>query len=448
MLKRYLTGLFLAFIFLSTFVVEMYGLTTSMGKPTREISPLIWLVTCILNAWTGSILVGRYGHGVDTSGIKIPIGTLKTWGIFIAAVIGVWYAGGLLQEVFKEIPEFSNASDILPGKKEFVRRFLHGETVYLPVRFDSYDLQPTFLPFRWLPFTIAEVFQFDYRWIPFSGFIVGVLVWIFSENLIGKKSDFIETVLKVLIPFWALGAFIVHEKLNFGLAVELLILGYHLILARFMFHKNPWVVGMAVVLCLLSRYSIVLWLVVPACWLLLEKRYAFLGKIIFASIAGIFLFYWLPFCRHDLGKHFIAASHYYVEACRGCWHTDSWQSPGDIPSFLDKGQGFQYWSYAYGPADLEARYQLNMKLGLWTSAITILMSCIILYRHIKNQNDPVVIQGIMLGSLKVYMMFFIGFIMCPFSYLFIVPFFMSLPLLYSISFKSVIFNKLRRPYYY
>ena len=66
----------------------------------------------------------------------------------------------------------------------------------------------------------------------------------------------------------------------------------------------------------------------------------------------------------------------------------------------------------------------------------------------RKENDPVVIKGLILGSLKVYMIFFIGFIMCPFSYLFIVPFFLSLPMLYSIPFKSVFYNQLRRPYHY
>lgn len=448
MVKRYLSGLFLAFIFLLTFIVELLMLTTWMGKPSLDASPAIWLVTGILNAWTGSILIGRYGLGADDTGNKMTLSPAKTWGIILTLIVGVGYTAGLLHHIFQDIPELSTASDIIPGKKEFVRRLLHGETVYLPVHFDTYDLQPTFLPFRWLPFTIAEVFKFDYRWIPFSGFVLGVCVWIFSRDIKNKNVPLLETILKVLFPFWALGQFIVDEKFNFGLAVELLILGYHLILARFMFHKNPWVVGLSVVLCLLSRYSIILWLAVPATWLILEKRYAFLGKIILATVAGIFLFYWLPFCRHDLGKHFITASHYYVEACRGCWHVDSWQPADAIPSFLGKGQGFQYWSYAHGPADLEDRYQLNMKLGLWTCAASILISCIILFRYMRKENDPVVIKGLILGSLKVYMIFFIGFIMCPFSYLFIVPFFLSLPMLYSIPFKSVFYNQLRRPYHY
>jgi hypothetical protein len=315
--------------------------------------------------------------------------------------------------------------------------------VYLPIRFDSYDLQPTFLPFRWLPFVIAELLKFDYRWIPFAGFVLGIVAWIFSNTILGKKSSYLETGLKVLIPFAALGQFILNEKLNFGLAEELLILGYHLILVRFLFHKNPWIVGLSIVLCLLSRYSIILWLVVPGFWLLLEKRYKFLGKVALISIAGVFLFYWLPFCRHDLGKHFLTASAYYVEACRGCWHTDSWLPPGAVPSFLAKGQGFQYWSYAFGPPGLEDRYQLNISLGIRTCFATVIISCFAIYRHFRKYNDPIAIQGVLLASLKVYMIFFIGFIMCPFSYLFIVPFFMSLPMLYSISFKSILFYKVR-----
>ena len=445
MIRKWLRGgPALAVLFLLTFVVELYMLTFWMGKPSLGSSPFIWAVTGMLNAWTGSVLIARYGTGLDDYTARFT--NLLSWRSLVALLAlagGIWYAGSLLAHVYHEIPEFSTASDILPGKREYVRRFLHGETVYVPVQFDSYALQPTFLPFRWLPFVIAELMHFDYRWIPFAGFVAGMGFWIFSNVVIGKQSSYWEIVLKAFLPFLALGAFVVHEKIDFALTVELLILGYHLILARFIFSKNPWVVGFSLVLCLLSRYSIVLWLAVPVWWLLLEKRYAFLGKVMLLSIAGIFLFYWLPFCRHDMGRHFLAASEYYVEACKVCWKVDSWLPPGSLPNFMGKGQGFQYLSYAYGNGGLEEKYQLNINLGLIVSAIVVLASCRSIYRHLNREDDPVAIQGLLLGSFKIYMLFFIGFILCPFSYLFIVPFFMSLPLLYSISFKSAFLNQRR-----
>jgi len=399
----------------------------------------------VVNAWTGSVLIARYGTRTDESALRWKnVFSVNLLIALLAIIVGVWYAGSALVQVFREIPEINNYSDILPGKREFVRRFLHGETVYVPVQFDSYALQLTFLPFRWLPFVIAEMMKFDYRWIPFAGFIVGILCWIFSNSIIGSKSAYWETALKIFLPFVALNMFVVHEGINFALAVELLILGYHFILARFLFHKNPWVVGLSLVLCLLSRYSIILWLAVPAFWLILEKRHVFLGKVMLITIGGIFLFYLLPFCRHDLGKHFLTATQYYIDACRGCWNVDTWLPPGSLPNLIGKGEGFQYWSYVFGPTDVDARYRLNNNLGLLICTATVIISCWVLYRHIKTKNDPIAIQGLLFGSLKVYMMFFIGFILCPFSYLFIVPFFMLLPLFYSISFKSAFLNQPRQ----
>lgn len=443
MKKNLSRGPFLAGLFLSTLVVELYMLTAGMGKPGLAISPLIWLTAGITNAWTGSILIARYGSGLDIQALRRPnVFSLKVVVILIALAAGIWYTGSLLAQAYREIPD--TYSDIIPGKREFIRRFLHGETVYVPVQFESYALQPTFLPFRWLPFVIAEILKFDYRWIPFAGFIVGIICWIFSNGIIGSRSSYREVAWKVFLPFAALGAFVLNDGVNFAVAVELLILGYHFILARFLFHRSPWVVGLALVLCLLSRYSIIMWLAVPAFWLIREKRYAFLGKVILTTVAGIFLFYWLPFCRHDLGKHFLAAAQYYIDACRVCWNVDSWLPPGSLPNTIGRGQGFQYWSYVFGPADVDARYRLNNNLGLLSCALTVIASCWLLYRHIRTKNDPIAIQGLLLGSLKVYMIFFIGFVLCPFGYLFIVPFFMSLPLAYSISFKSAFSNQPRR----
>jgi hypothetical protein len=59
MVERYFTGLFLTLVFLGTFLVELYMLTFWMGKPNLTISPVIWLITGILNAWTGSVLIAR-----------------------------------------------------------------------------------------------------------------------------------------------------------------------------------------------------------------------------------------------------------------------------------------------------------------------------------------------------------------------------------------------------
>lgn len=444
-MKPSFSGPVLASVFLLTLVAELLVLTSWAGKPSLALSPIIWLLLGILNAWTGSVLISRYSAGVQ--GYHSRMASLDSYKTFVALLafgIGVFYAGSMLYKVYQEIPQFSNMSDIIPGKREFIRRFLHGETVYVPVQFDSYALQPTFLPFRWLPFVIADLWQFDYRWMTYAGFTAGVGFWVFSGTTVHAKSSYWEIIVKALFPFVALGGFINFEKLNFALAVELLILGYHLILARFVFHKNPWVVGFSLVLCLLSRYSIFLWLLVPAYWLILEKRYVFLAKIFLITIAGIFLFYYLPFCRHDGGQHFLDASKYYVDACFGCWHTDSWLPPGAVPNTLSKGSGFQYLIYQYGPADLATRYKLNMNLGLITCAASIVVTCFLLRRQIKSQNDPVAIQGLLLASLKVYMIFFIGFIMCPFNYLFIVPFFMSMPLLFSIPFKSA-FKDQKRP---
>lgn len=187
-------------------------------------------------------LISRYSAGVQ--GYHSRMASLDSYKTFVALLafgIGVFYAGSMLHKVYQEIPQFSNMSDIIPGKREFIRRFLHGETVYVPVQFDSYALQPTFLPFRWLPICNCRFVAIRLPLDDYAGFTAGVGFWVFSGTTVHAKSSYWEIIVKALFPFVALGGFINDEKLNFALAVELLILGYHLILARFVFHKNAWV---------------------------------------------------------------------------------------------------------------------------------------------------------------------------------------------------------------
>lgn len=61
---------------------------------------------------------------------------------------------------------------------------------------------------------------------------------------------------------------------------------------------------------------------------------------------------------------------------------------GSVPNTMSKGSGFQHLIYQFGPADLAARYKLNMNLGLITCAASIVVTCFLLRLAVQIAKQP------------------------------------------------------------
>ncbi|HIF14487.1 MAG TPA: hypothetical protein EYQ86_03850 [Bacteroidetes bacterium] len=85
-------------------------------------------------------------------------------------------------------------SDIIPQVSILAKRLLNAEFPYQTITDWKYNLFPTYLPLQWLPFTIAELFSFDYRWITITGFIISIVLFssrVINANIIIIKKQFI-----------------------------------------------------------------------------------------------------------------------------------------------------------------------------------------------------------------------------------------------------------------
>ncbi|MCB0534248.1 MAG: hypothetical protein KDD14_18745 [Saprospiraceae bacterium] len=413
-------------LFIGTIVLELYQLTWWRGQPTNLISPVVWLLSGSLTAVLGWMLaVHAARHGLEINNAVQSNGkVIFKWLLFLVGlVIGI----KILHSLYQEIPEINNFSDILPAKREYIRRFLSGEIVYRPIPFEYYNLEPTFLPFRWLPFVVAQVAGFDYRWISFGALAIGLAVWN-ARPYVGKNI-YLEIIVKCLLPFYCLQSFVRTDNIALAAAVELLIAGYYLIFTRYFFNKNPFVVALVLTICLLSRYSVILWL--PLLFLVLWKEYdlKYILRVGAYTLLGVFLIYFLPFCLHDYGKHFFAAAQYYLNASFGTWTPEVWLPEGSLPLHHSRGVGFSLWFILKAPGELRHRFDLMLQVAfLFQIALTLFFSIVYWFR--VRGNDRYVVFAFLLASLKVFMMVFNGFLVAPFSYLFEVSFYLSFPLLF------------------
>ena len=316
----------------------------------------------------------------------------------------------------------AGTSDIIQNITVMVKRFLAREQPYTTIHLEGYDLSPTYLPLQWLPYAITEWMHKDYRWVP------AVSLWLASLYFFARNSKLRYTGLplafKVLLPVWPLIVWytsVTHSYPMFQLTVEGLIAAYYLVVATSISEKRIWILAAGIALCLLSRFSIILWfpLCLAAFFIAGEKKKALV-------IGGTFLvcfilFYWLPFLRHD-PMVFIKGYQYYSHAT-----LDEWQR--DIPIqgkyFLDNGLGFTSWALKLVPGNPE--HILSVYQGFHLLACSLTIFALLLFYWLKRSTIP--LSVFLLFSFKIYLAVFYSFIQLPYNYLFLVPVIISSALL-------------------
>ena len=233
--------------------------------------------------------------------INTPV-TYSRW-IFVAL-------GGLsilatyeeLRKIFKRYPNYSEFSDVLPQLETQYQRFTHGIFPYTPLETISYHPFPAYMPLHWLPIAIPTALQIDIRWCGF--FILLASVGIYA-NYIAKKSinNWIKCFL-ILFPsvvhwFFIIYNSLVPHELCLPVTIETVIVSYYLILAVGLLADSPILITIGLILCLLSRYTMLFWLPIFALlwWKYEPKKLNF--RIWGSVLVAILVFYVFPFCSID-----------------------------------------------------------------------------------------------------------------------------------------------------
>ena len=236
--------------------------------------------------------------------------------------------------------------------------FLGGETVYKPLPFEGYSVDPTYLPLMWAPYSFSEILKIDYRWTAYIIFLIPI--FIYNIHLIRSNAPIKELVLKTSLPFIFLLCFTIRSSASLGLAVELLPVGFYLLLTLTIFHKNRYLMALGILLCLLSRYAFTFWLPLYLLIYWFEKGFKKVFQVSLYLLAGILLLYVIPFLSKDwtlISK----GLDYYSKTAVGQWQTQPWQQPGDKPHHLSNGLSFAIYFYDFDSLTLEDRLKLNRK---------------------------------------------------------------------------------------
>jgi len=272
-----------------------------------------------------SILFLFTGVGISLCLLQVPAIQIQRDSIFrmqllfkflvIALLLPVSYQ--LARHIMDENPLRYQDADMLPIIKSMNQRFLNGQLkqVYQPIPEIWNGIQPIYLPAMWMPFGLSLIFDFDIRWITLCGIWLSVILCVLPAWR--KVAGIFIAVAFLVLLAW------LHTNDDNGvieLTEEGVVYFYYSLLATAIILNNPWLLGISVAACMLSRYSFIGWIPFAVLYLILRKEYRFLLKTSLAAFI-VTLVLILPFGLGPLLYHLHLHDNYISHAAR-VWHDE------------------------------------------------------------------------------------------------------------------------------
>jgi hypothetical protein len=336
---------------------------------------------------------------------------------------------------FNTFPVDPMNSDVIPTLKILCQRVLNKEWVYAPIHFPTWTVNNAYLPLQYLPLLPAELLHLDYRVYAFWFFIATLLFITYKTKKSGSST--VEIVLKSFFALYILYIWNETEKGTFAFSIELLDVSFYLILALSFFIKDWRFRSVAILLCLLSRYAFLLWLPMYAViyWMENGKKEAL--KILIAVFIGVCVLYVIPFLTVKPNLYFEGLKYYDLTAQSGWSHNVNDGKYPNKPDIIQRGFSWSIYIWDAVKGDYLEKLRVAKKLHIGTSLLASLLGYFVylILRRRKLKNGKYFnFDGLTLVSLKFYFIFFYGFMYVPFPYLYLLPMFFSIAILYRIEF--------------
>jgi hypothetical protein len=343
-------------------------------------------------------------------------GRSRWWPVTLAAAGGIWLCVPLLKSRFAGTHP-QDYSDIIPAITVYCQRLLAGEVVHQPLTENlGYFLEPGYLPATWFPFVVPELLRFDYRWMSCLSLLVGLIgYWVIVQRL--QRPPVVAFGLSLLPPLLVYSILYTNGDI-FAITVEPLIVGYYLLLVAGVLLPSRPLQAAALVLCLLSRFSLVFWVPLYLGLLYVGESRRWAWSLAGLGAAGVLLLYVLPVLSHDWGL-FMRVQAVYTETTLGEWrHLDE----RGLPLHLYNGIGLTNFFYHFVPGDVLARLKLAKLVHLAALLVLVGSTAVAYWRQRLPRTDYRLYAVIVL---KLYLATFYALLQVPYAYLAMVSFFVS-----------------------
>ena len=293
-------------------------------------------------------------------------------------------------------------ADMLPIMKVMGQRFWSGEWrhVYDPIPEIWNGIKPIYLPGMWLPFSFSVVFHFDIRWITVCGIWLAALLCVLPSWRIGWQMILFTLTVLCLLTWLHMD----KDNSVIELTEEGVVFCYYALLTTAIVSGSPWLLGISVALCLLSRYSLVGWIPFAVVFLLMKKQYPFLVKSIASASAVVLVLLVLPFGVNPLMDHLSLHRAYIAQAGK------VWQQN---PEFYYEDLGMAKF---FGPSHVKLLHVV-LEAGSFLVPMGLLFG---LRKTIYRR------ANILLAGLQLSLTFFYNFLDVTYLYLYYTPVFVTL----------------------
>jgi hypothetical protein len=304
------------------------------------------------------------------------------------------------------IPLDPDFADMLPVMKVMNERFLHGDwkQVYDPIPEIWNGTTPIYLPAMWLPYASAIALQIDMRWVTVLAVLVSFII-ILSGIRVHKNGYFGygQIAVTALLFWWLFARNEVHSLIT--MSEEGVVIFYFVLLCAAIISANPFFMGITAAICILSRFSMIGWLIPCLIFYAVRRDFRKLLVFSFTGTACFFLFFLMPFGFKTL-EQMIALPGNYVAFAKHVWE--------NTPEVFWLNLGLAKF---YG---IHRIAMLHHTLLMVSFGIPFLFMCFCLLQKKWN------LQNMNLACFKLSLLVFYQFIDVPYGYLFYPCSFVSL----------------------
>lgn len=316
------------------------------------------------------------------------------------------------QQIITKFPIDFHRADMLAVIEKQAERFLRSEPVYDIIPEIWGGMSPIYLPAFWAAFVPAMSLGYDIRWT--TVILLGGSMLLVFTPLFSLKRTHIFALLPLIPLYFLMEAIWTEKTYLLRFTEEGISIFYYLLLGFAIWKRISWLEGIAIGLCLLSRYSFLPWLVVYGLHLSFFRPRRDLFTIVGISSAMLVFLLWLPFGTERLVFFLGHPSEYQAYAER-LWVKDS--------IFFQRTLGLA----KYFSLDL-VRLQHRLHLLLTFVAPAILLATF--WRKLKKPAlHSQIHHFFLLCSLKLSLVVFYNLIVVPVYYLFYVNTFFSVLIL-------------------
>lgn len=319
--------------------------------------------------------------------------------VMLLAGLAIW---SWCQYWFDEMPIDITNADMLPIIRVMGDRFIAGQHghIYDSIPWIWHGTRPIYLPAMWLPYVPAIFMGVDMRWIAVAGLFFAFSVFIFLYRPSPRPASFYLAVLAFLLFWWIVAD---NTAGIVSVAEEGTVIGYYVLLVLALLSGRPWLTGIAISLCMLSRYALVGWIPAYVLFLIMEKEWRRLSIITLTGILCFVLLFLLPVGWPTFTRLAGLPGDYVSFAAR------VWK---DSPDVFSTAPGFAWF---FGPRKTWLLHGLLLAL---TFIVPMLFT---LYGRLRRPA-----ANLPLAALKISLVIFYCFIDVPYLYLFYTSSFVSL----------------------